>query len=54
LKLRVEEERSPKPGSFEGAQSKKQGLKRGFAPLQKSLSPFPFLRGRGIKGDGVI
>jgi hypothetical protein len=29
-------------------------LKRGFAPLQKSLSPFPLLRGRGIKGDRVI
>jgi len=26
--------------------------KRGFAPLLIS-SPFPLLRGRGIKGDGV-
>jgi len=29
-------------------------FKRGEAPLLKILSPFPFERGRGIKGDGVI
>jgi hypothetical protein len=43
-----------KKGCLRGAQSKKQGVKRDFAPLHKSISPFPFLRGRGIKGDGVI
>jgi len=29
-------------------------FKRGEAPLQKFLSPFPLARGRGIKGDRVI
>jgi len=31
----------------------KERLKRGFASLINP-SPFPLLRGRGIKGDGVI
>jgi len=31
-----------------------QGCLRGaLAPLFKYLSPFPLIRGRGIKGDGV-
>jgi hypothetical protein len=29
-------------------------FKRGEAPLQKLTSPFPFIRGRGNKGDRVI
>jgi len=31
-----------------------QGSLRGASPLLKNSSPFPLLRGRGIKGDGVI
>jgi hypothetical protein len=29
-------------------------LRGASAPLKKLLSPFPFLRGRGIKGDRVL
>jgi hypothetical protein len=33
----------------------KTGCLRGAnTPLQKSISPFPLLRGRGTQGDGVI
>jgi hypothetical protein len=29
-------------------------FKRDEVPLLKNSSPFPFLRGRGIQGDGVL
>jgi hypothetical protein len=32
---------------------KKRELERGEASLKKFISPFPFQRGRGIKGDRV-
>jgi len=57
-----ESQREAKPlnvltGSFRGTKSllwsNNQGRLRGAKPLFYTYSPFPLLRGRGIKGDGV-